>query len=620
MPPMTRLDGGFDRALDDLDLRTVTRSPVLDYLRRLLDEYRELEEGEVATYIPELGRADPNWFGISVVTADGHVYEVGDTDLDFTIQSISKPFVFGMALEDQGRDAVLQHVGVEPSGNAFNSIVVDDRNRPFNPMVNAGAIVATGLIDARDADERMERIVEAFSHYAGRRLQLDETVYESESATGDRNRAIAHLMRSFGNLEGDVDPIIDAYFRQCSLLVTCRDLATMAATLANRGVNPITGARALDARYVENVLSVMSTCGMYDYAGEWVYTVGLPAKSGVAGGVVAVLPGQLGIGIFSPRLDARGNSARGIKVCQRMAIDFDLHPLRFQPEVRAVVRRCYHCGQTRSNRVRTPEDYELLAQHADSVAVFELQGDLFFGSTERLFRSVIDDIAGVDAVVLDCKRIGNLDGAAISMLSHLRAALHDVGCVLLMADAPVGVLEDIASHSFPDVDTALEWCEDRILGRLGPPAESLPAELGSQELLRGLSREELALVEAAVELVDVKQGDVVLREGDHADAIFFVLSGLVSVRLLLAGKDRDRRLATLGAGVAVGEMAFLDEGERSADVVAERDSLLARLSIGDLHEIGQVAPRVMATFSANLARNLSGRLRRANEQVRMLAH
>jgi glutaminase len=617
---MARLDGGFDRALDALDLRTVTRSPVLDYLRRLLDEYRQLEAGEVATYIPELGRADPDWFGICVVTADGHVYEVGDTDLDFTIQSISKPFVFGMALEDRGRDEVLRRVGVEPSGNPFNAIVVDDRNRPFNPMVNAGAIVATGLIEARDDEERMERIVEAFSHYAGRRLPLDETVYKSESATGDRNRAIAHLMRSFGNLEGDVDAVIDAYFRQCSFLVTCRDLATMAATLANRGVNPITGARALDARYVENVLSVMSTCGMYDYAGEWVYTVGLPAKSGVAGGVVAVLPGQLGIGVFSPRLDERGNSARGIKVCQRMALDFDLHPLRFQPEVRAVVRRCYHCGQTRSNRVRTPEEYELLARHADSIVVFELQGDLFFGSSERLFRTVVDDLAGVDAVVLDCKRIGNLDGAAISMLSHLRAALRDVGCVLVMADAPVGVLEDIASHSFPDTDTALEWCEDRILARRGTPVDSIPEELGAQELLRGLTPAELALIEDAVEVIDVARGDVVFREGDDADAIFFVLSGLVSVRLPLAETGRDRRLATLGPGVAVGEMAFLDEGTRSADVVAERDSRLARLAISDLHRIGEHEPCATRTFAANLARNLSGRLRRANEQVRMLAN
>jgi glutaminase len=629
MARMTRLAGGFDRALDralddlddldDLDLRRVTRFPVLDYLHRLLDEYRGMEEGEVATYIPELGRADPEWFGICVVTADGHVYEVGDTELEFTIQSISKPFVFGMALEDRGRDAVLAKVGVEPSGNPFNAIVVDDRNRPFNPMVNAGAIVATGLIDAH-AQDRMERIVDTFSRHAGRRLHLDETVYQSESATGDRNRAIAHLMRSFGNLHGDVDDVIDAYFRQCSLLVTCRDLATMAATLANRGTNPITGERALQARYVENVLSVMSTCGMYDYAGEWVYTVGLPAKSGVAGGVVAVLPGQLGIGVFSPPLDARGNSARGIKVCQRMAADFDLHPLRFQPEVRAIVRRGYHCGQTRSSRVRTPGEYELLAGHADSVAVFEVQGDLYFASTERLFRAVVDDLAGVDVVVLDCKRIGNIDSAAISMLSNLRTALNDVGCVLVTADAPVGVLEDIATHSFPDVDAALEWCEDRILTRVGASVESIPDDLAVQELLGGLTVEELALVEAKVEIIVAPQGDVVFREGDQADAIFFILSGLVSVRLPLADRGRARRLATLGAGVAVGEMAFLDEGRRSADVVAERDTKLARLSIDDLREIGAASPAATATFAANLARNLSGRLRRANEQVRMLAN
>jgi glutaminase len=617
---MTKLDTGFERALD-LDLRAVSRSPVLEYLGELLEEYRGLDEGEIASYIPELGRADPRWFGICVVTADGHAYEVGDTGVEFTIQSISKPFVFGMALEDQGRDAVLERVGVEPSGNAFNSIAVDDRNRPFNPMVNAGAMVATGLIEPGGGHDRMARIVDAFSRYAGRHLALDETVYRSESATGDRNRAIAYLMRSFGMLRGDVDAVIDAYFRQCSLLVSCRDLATMAATLANRGVNPVTGETALEPRYVENVLSVMSTCGMYDYAGEWVYTVGLPAKSGVSGGVVAVLPGQLGIGVFSPRLDARGNSARGIKVCQRMAGDFDLHPLRFQPEVRAVVRRRYHCGQTRSNRVRTPDDYAMLARHSDAVAVFELQGDLFFGSSERLYRAVVDDIVGVDAVVLDCKRVGNVDGAALAMLRSLRVALGEMGCVLVIAETgPAVPLAEIATRTFADADAALEWCEDRILAEFGIPAESLPADLGVQELLGGLAAEELGAVERVVEVLKVPAGEVVFREGDHADAIYFVLSGLVSVRLPLAGGGRDRRLATLGAGVAVGEMAFLDEGRRSADVVTEVDSVLARLSIDDLRDIGRASPQVIATFSANLARNLSGRLRRANEQVRMLAH
>jgi len=624
---MSRLDTEFERALDPdlaLDLRTVNRSPVLEYLAGLLEEYRRLDAGEVATYIPELGRADPGWFGISVVTADGHVYEVGDTSHDFTIQSISKPFVFGMALEDQGRDAVLERVGVEPSGNPFNSIVVDDRSRPFNPMVNAGAIVATGLIDELPDADRMTRIMHAFSRYAGRALELDQTVYRSESLTGDRNRAIAYLMSSFDMLRGDVDEVIDAYFRQCSLLVTCRDLATMAATLANRGVNPITGELALEPRYVENVLSVMSTCGMYDYAGEWVYTVGLPAKSGVSGGVVAVLPGQLGIGVFSPPLDARGNSARGIKVCQRMAADFDLHPLRFQPEVRAVVRRGYHCGQTRSNRVRTHPEYELLASHADSIAVFELQGDLFFGSTERLFRAVVEDVdavEAVDAVVLDCKRVGNVDGAAASMLTSLAVALKEMECELVVADVgPIDALRGIADREFADTDAALEWCENRLLRRLGSPPEAVERDLRAQELLGGLTDLELVAVERVVAVQRVRAGEVVFREGDLADAIYFVLSGLVSVRLPLAGQGRDRRLATLGPGVAVGEMAFLDEGRRSADVVAEEDSVLARLSIDNLRAIGESSPRVISTFSANLARNLSGRLRRANEQVRMLAH
>ena len=619
---MVQLEAELDRALAPaLGLRTVARSPVLEYLSELLEEHRGLDEGEVATYIPELGRADPSWFGICVVTADGHVYEVGDTGLEFTIQSISKPFVFGMALEDQGRDAVLDRVGVEPSGNAFNSIAVDDRNRPFNPMVNAGAIVATGLIDAVGGRDRMDRIIDAFSRYAGRPLELDETVYRSASATGDRNRAIAYLMRSFDMLRGDVDAVIDAYFRQCSLLVSCRDLATMAATLANRGTNPITGERALEPRYVENVLSVMSTCGMYDYAGEWVYTVGLPAKSGVAGGVVAVLPGQLGIGVFSPRLDARGNSARGIRVCQRMAADFDLHPLRFQPEVRSVVRRSSRCGHTRSNRVRTPEEYDVLARRADSVMVCEVQGDLFFGSAERLFRSVVEDTAEMEVVVLDCKRVGNVDGAAIAILDRLRAALDDVGCVLLMADAGASdALAEIGQRAFVDTDAALEWCEDRILLQAGSLTSMVSQELGAQELLRELTDEELAAVEEAAEVRKVEAGEVVFREGDHADAVFFVLSGLVSVRLPLTGEGRDRRLATLGTGVAVGEMAFLDRGLRSADVVAEEESVLARLSIEDLYRIGGDLPGVIAKFSANLARNLSGRLRRANEQVRMLAH
>jgi glutaminase len=249
--------------------------------------------------------------------------------IDDVWMGVSKPFVFGMALEERGREAVMSHVGVEPSGNAFNAIAVDDTNRPFNPMVNAGAIVTTGLIARTDPSHALERVVDVFSAFAGRQLSVDESVYRSESATGDRNRALGFLMKSFGVLDGDVETAVDLYFKQCSLLVTARDLAVMAATLANRGMNPITGTRAIDEEYVENVLSVMSTCGMYDYAGEWGYRVGLTAKSGVAGAVVAVLPGQFGIGVFSPPLDAKGNSVRGILACRDLANELGLHAFEF---------------------------------------------------------------------------------------------------------------------------------------------------------------------------------------------------------------------------------------------------------------------------------------------------
>ena len=597
------------------------RSPVLEHLQLLLDEYRSLDEGEVATYIPELGQADPSSFGISVVTTDGHVYAVGDTDLEFTIQSISKPFVFGMALEDCGRDAVLERVGVEPSGNPFNAIVVDDRNRPFNPMVNSGAIVSTGLIDPGFAKTRMHRITSTFGRYAGRDLALDEKVYRSESATGDRNRSIAWLMRSFGAIDGDVDAIVDDYFRQCSLLVNCRDLATMAATLANRGVNPVTGAHALDARYVENVLSVMSTCGMYDYAGEWVYTVGLPAKSGVAGGVIAVLPGQLGIGVFSPRLDERGNSARGIRVCQRLAHDFDLHPLRFQPEVRAVVRRSYHAGETRSNRVRTPAQYELLADRCRSVVVFELQGDLFFSSAERLYRTVTEELTDSTHVIFDCRRVGGIDDAAVSVLRALGEELEDRGVPLLLTDlAPDHKLVPLATEVFADTDGALEWCEEAMLAFAGlddgDTDTLLP--LAEQELFEGMSPDELAAIDAVAEAVKVEAGQVVFAEGDESDAVYFLLAGRVRVRLRI-GNGRERRLATLGPGVAFGEMAFLDESQRSADIVAETDTVVARLPIADFRRLAILHPGITERFSVNMVRNLTGRLRRANEQVRRLA-
>jgi glutaminase len=301
-----------------------------EHLQRTLNElherYRTLNQGKPANYIPELAKANPNWFGICVVGVDGQRFAVGDTKQLFTIQSISKVFVYGLALEDHGREQVLSKVGVEPTGDAFNAIILDEQSkRPYNPMVNAGAIATTSLIKGKGATDRLNRMLAMFERYIGHESYIDMPTFMSERTTGHRNRAMAHLMLNFGMIDEKLDEALDLYFQQCSLMVNCCDLAIMAATLANRGKNPVTGVQAVPACYVRDLLSVMYTCGMYNYAGEWAYRVGLPAKSGVSGGVLVVVPGRMGIGVFSPLLDERGNSLRGIKVCEELSQRFGLH-------------------------------------------------------------------------------------------------------------------------------------------------------------------------------------------------------------------------------------------------------------------------------------------------------
>ena len=329
---MAEREGCVSRELDSevtalVDRYRAVASPLQAYLQELHDRHRGTRDGQLADYIPELTKADPNWFGISVVTATGQVYEYGDSAQTFTIQSVSKPFVYGLALEDHGREATLARIGVEPTGDAFNSIIkVDERSkRPHNPMVNAGAIAAASLVKGAGPAERLNRVLDMLRRFVGHQVGIDMAVFTSERATGNRNRAIAYLMLNFGMIDDRIEENLDLYFKQCSVLVSCSDLAFMAATLANGGVHPVTGERALEAEYVRDVLSVMYTCGMYDFAGEWGYRVGLPAKSGVGGGIIAVVPGVAGIGVFSPLLDERGNSVRGIKVCEELSQRFGLH-------------------------------------------------------------------------------------------------------------------------------------------------------------------------------------------------------------------------------------------------------------------------------------------------------
>lgn len=278
-------------------------------------------------YGPDRAGEEAGTFAIALVTPDGDVHTAGDAETPFALQSISKVFVYGLALADRGRDHVLERVGVEPSGDPFNSIEFDQRNhRPYNPMVNAGAMVATDLVRGAGPEEQLSRILAVLRLYAGNEeLAVDQRTLRDERRGADRNRATAYLMRSQHMIEGDVEATLDLYLQQCSVHVTCRDLAVMAATLANGCVNPLTGNRVLPRDRVRDVLSVMHTCGMYDAAGQWAYDVGVPAKSGVSGGILAVVPGKLGIGVYSPGLDGHGNSARGVRVCEEISTRLGLH-------------------------------------------------------------------------------------------------------------------------------------------------------------------------------------------------------------------------------------------------------------------------------------------------------
>ena len=282
--------------------------------------------GALADYIPELAQVEPESYGIALATVHGQIYSVGDADRAFTIQSVSKAFVYCLALELAGHKKVAERVGVEPSGDAFNSIVLDPaNNRPFNPMINAGAITITGLVRDIAGPNAFDEILGRLSDAAGRQLRIDEAVYRSETETGHRNRAIGHLLRNFGALTGSVDEALDIYFRQCSILVTAEDLARMGATLAHVGENPVTRRHVFDVNAVRSTLAVMFTCGMYDYSGNWAVDVGVPAKSGVGGGIVGVVNRQLGIATYAPRLDAKGNSVRGLASFRSLGDELGLH-------------------------------------------------------------------------------------------------------------------------------------------------------------------------------------------------------------------------------------------------------------------------------------------------------
>lgn len=275
--------------------------------------YRTVDEGTVADYIPALASVDPGLFGIAIAGVSGRVYETGDTGVTFTIQSVSKPFVFALICELLGPAEVRDRLGVNGTGMPFDSVIAVELHpdRRTNPLVNSGAIATTSLAPGSTREERWTFLRRGLSDFAGRELELDHEVFESEMATNGRNLGIARLLSSYGRMYCHPDEATELYTRQCSLRVTATDLAIMGATLANGGTNPVTGNTVIAPEKCSRVLSVMATAGLYEQSGDWLYEIGLPGKSGVGGGIVTVSPGKGGCGTFSPPLDEAGNSVRG---------------------------------------------------------------------------------------------------------------------------------------------------------------------------------------------------------------------------------------------------------------------------------------------------------------------
>jgi glutaminase len=282
-------------------------------------KYKDLHEGKNADYIPALAKVDPNLFGIAVVTADGRIYTAGDVKTEVSIQSISKVFTMAQVIQEQGADAITKTIGVDATGMKFNSIVHIEGVRAFagagapqmNALVNPGAITATSYVTGATADAVWAKIIGIHNDMAGRPLSVLQDVYKSESDSNQRNQAIGALMLAYGYIKSNWQQAVDLYTRQCSIGVNAKDLATMAATLAFAGRNPLTGKQILDAGKVPGILAVMATAGLYDDSGQWLFRTGLPGKSGVGGGLIAVSPGKFGIAVISPPLDEAGNSVRG---------------------------------------------------------------------------------------------------------------------------------------------------------------------------------------------------------------------------------------------------------------------------------------------------------------------
>lgn len=381
--------------------------------------------------------------------------------------------MYALALAELGPEEVGRRVGSEPSGEAFNAISLEPgTGRPDNPMVNAGAIVTTSLIAADGSGQGFERIRSCLSAFAGRPLDVDEAVYASETATGDRNRALAYLMRAAGSLTAEVGQVLEAYVRQCAVRVTAADLAVMAATLANGGTNPVTGEQVVSEEVTVQTLAVMATCGMYDGAGAWLMNAGLPAKSGVSGGLIAASPARFGIAVYSPRLDPAGNPVRGVVALTELSQRFALHLMHPPAQHAVTVTAATTAREQPSARPRDPAQRQALRQDGQRIAVVRAQGTLEFTESEQLLQAVQDTAPPSPGwIVLDLERVTSITAGSAAMLAvalgDLAAQGHRIALTAQRSLLERARPEPAPWTVFPDADEALAWCEDGLLAELG---------------------------------------------------------------------------------------------------------------------------------------------------------
>ena len=416
------------------------QTPVPDYLTHVLSQCAANSQGALADYIPELAQANSKHLALALSTVDGTIYASGDDTVEFTIQSMSKPFAYALALQELGLNAVLDKVDVEPSGEAFNQISLDPvTKRPKNPMINSGAITTHALIPIQQGEQRAEKLRQFLSRLAGRELCFDLKVYESEIQSAFRNLSIGYMLRTVGVLAQDPLEIVYGYIKQCAILVTVKDLARMSSVLANGGIEPLTGERLLDGAVVRQVLSVMLSCGMYDSAGDWLSSVGIPAKSGGAGGIFGVLPGQVGIAVFSPKIDTHGNSVRGVKIFERLSNDMGLHLMQGTPSAQTILQSRY-----------------VLEQYQD-VIVYELRGVLQFTESEMLLRRLQNEPAGNSTILLDLTNLTLVHNVGARMLFEGVKRLHADGHTVKVVDSENILSEaQLKGHKREVVNEALE--------------------------------------------------------------------------------------------------------------------------------------------------------------------